>query len=308
VGGGQAPKLVDPPRHREPTLLVRAKCDVGHPVAFADQARETKPAVRPPHDRFVAPIGAEVPLRLLPPEEGLDGPRAWSAACRCSQLAIKCRHISILPARGRQASYACHMESQLDPDSLERRVMGALEAARRRAGLTVDEMVRRLRPALRLPEVGLGKAARHNWYDWRRRPHSIPAVALVAAAELAGVPVDRLLGADAQPDEARVAAASIADLQRRIKELESALKEREHPAVEQGAYLSQKEPSGGRFDALSARLSRLELRLDELGELVEELRREVAQYHVELMDLSRSRPIVAPQRSDALSSRSPAHG
>jgi len=63
---------------------------------------------------------------------------------------------------------------------------------------------------------------------------------------------------------------------------------------------------------LPARIDRLEAELhrarSELQGQIEELRREVAQYHVELMDLSSSRPIVAPQRSDAPSSRSPAHG
>jgi hypothetical protein len=106
----------------------------------------------------------------------------------------------------------------LDPDLLERQVMNALETARRRAGLTAEEMARRLRPALRLSEVGPDKVARHNWYDWRRRPHSIPAVALVAAAELAGVSVDRLLGAGGQPDEA---VAGLADLRQRVAQLEA---------------------------------------------------------------------------------------
>lgn len=111
------------------------------------------------------------------------------------------------------------------PEEWEGLVVRALEVARRRAGLTVDEMVRRLRPVVRLPELTAGRAARHNWYDWRRRPHSIPAVALLAAAELAGVSVDRLLGKAASevipPEAAKVGVARVESLERRVAILEA---------------------------------------------------------------------------------------
>ncbi len=87
--------------------------------------------------------------------------------------------------------------------------------------MTVDAMVRELRPALRLPEVS-DRPIRWTWYDWRRRPRSIPAVALLAAAELANTTVDTLLSETIRPSsEGRLARMEreLAEQQRLIDEL-----------------------------------------------------------------------------------------
>ncbi len=101
------------------------------------------------------------------------------------------------------------------PEVVEDQVSRAMEVARRRAGLTTEEMARRLRPVLRLPDMPRHKQARSNWYGWRQNPRSIPAVALVAAARLAGTTVDALLS-DATPGPA---AGRIAELEREVAEL-----------------------------------------------------------------------------------------
>jgi hypothetical protein len=101
-------------------------------------------------------------------------------------------------------------------DVVEDRVARAMETGRKRAGLTVEQMVRRLRPVLRLPEAEEDKRVGQTWYDWRHRPRSIPAVALVAAAEIARTSLDVLLSETSQPSsEGRVAR-----LERRVAELE----------------------------------------------------------------------------------------
>jgi hypothetical protein len=101
------------------------------------------------------------------------------------------------------------------PEVVEDQVSRAMEVARRRAGLTTEEMARRLRPVLRLPDMPRHKQARSNWYGWRQNPRSIPAVALVAAARLAGTTVDALLS-DATPVPA---AGRLTDLEREVAEL-----------------------------------------------------------------------------------------
>src|SRR5215467_29347 len=117
------------------------------------------------------------------------------------------------------------MPERVDPDDLERRAAQALEVARRRAGLSVEAMVRSLRPALRLPDLEPGKAGRHNWYDWRRRPHSIPAVALLAAAQIAGLPLDLLLSDSNAPPHAQ--SDRLESLERQVAELSRRLEQRE---------------------------------------------------------------------------------
>ncbi len=113
--------------------------------------------------------------------------------------------------------------TDLLPDLLEGQVARAMETARRRSGLTVEAMARRLRPALRLPDVPPErKEVRNNWYAWRRNPRAIPAVALVAAAKLAGTSVDALLSESAEPSaEGRLARLEreMAEQQRVIDEL-----------------------------------------------------------------------------------------
>jgi hypothetical protein len=117
----------------------------------------------------------------------------------------------------------------LRPELLEDQVARAMEVARKRAGLTVETMARRLRPALRLPAVPPEKTeVRNNWYAWRRRPRAIPAVALLAAARLAGTSVDALLSESTQPiSEGRLARLEreVADQQRLINELRRAVDE-----------------------------------------------------------------------------------
>ncbi len=103
----------------------------------------------------------------------------------------------------------------LRPEVVEDQVSRAMEVARRRAGLTAEEIARRLRPSLRLPEMPPGKQARSNWYGWRQNPRSIPAVALVSAARLAGTTVDALLS-DSSPGPA---AGRVAELEREVAEL-----------------------------------------------------------------------------------------
>ncbi len=97
----------------------------------------------------------------------------------------------------------------MEAEELERQVLAALERARSEAGLTVEEMSRRLRPAVRMEDVEGEKRARHLWYAWRRSPRAIPATALLAAAEAAGTSVADLL---MEPDAA-------SDLQRQIEDL-----------------------------------------------------------------------------------------
>ena len=118
-----------------------------------------------------------------------------------------------------------HMPEPVDPDELEGRAAQALEVARRRAGLSVEEMVRSLRPALRLPDLEPGKAGRHNWYDWRRRPHSIPAVALLAAAQIAGLPLAVLLSESGAPSQSQ--SGRLQSLERQVAELTRRLEQRE---------------------------------------------------------------------------------
>jgi hypothetical protein len=120
---------------------------------------------------------------------------------------------------------------ELPAEIVEAQVARAMEAARRRAGLTVEAMVRRLRPTLRLPDVPPEKReVRNNWYAWRERPRSIPAVALVAAARLAGTSVDALL-TETPPDlapEGRLARLEreVAEQQRIIEQLQKGFEAR----------------------------------------------------------------------------------
>ena len=116
-----------------------------------------------------------------------------------------------------------HDDADLRPEHLEDQVARAMEVARKRTGLTVEAMARRLRPALRLPDVPPEKKeVRNNWYAWRRSPRAIPAIALVAAARLARTTVDALLSDSATPSsEGRLARLEreVAEQQRVIDQL-----------------------------------------------------------------------------------------
>lgn len=106
-------------------------------------------------------------------------------------------------------------EPDLAPEAFEAQVARAMETARRRSGLTVTDMARRLRRPLRLPEVPPEKKdIRNTWYAWRQNPRSIPAVALLAAAALAGDSVDDLLQEVLQPS----AEGRLAKLEREVAE------------------------------------------------------------------------------------------
>jgi len=75
-----------------------------------------------------------------------------------------------------------------DRIALEATIARALEIARARCGMTQEEMVRALSPYQSRP-------SRHQqrWHDWVNRPRSLSSVALVAAARMAGYPLDELL-------------------------------------------------------------------------------------------------------------------
>lgn len=134
------------------------------------------------------------------------------------------------------------LRGDLQPDVLEGRVARALEVARRRSGMTVDAIVRELRPALRLPEVS-DRPIRWTWYDWRKKPRSIPAVALLAAAELANTTVDALLSETTRPSsEGRLARLEreLAEQQRVIDQLRQAIDQSraDPPSVDQDQHRS----------------------------------------------------------------------
>jgi hypothetical protein len=87
---------------------------------------------------------------------------------------------------------------QDDRAELERLVLAAMEVARERTGLDREAWARRLRPALRLPAATPEQKVRNNWYAWRAKPWTVPAVALLAAGRVAGMPLESLIGAAAQ--------------------------------------------------------------------------------------------------------------
>jgi hypothetical protein len=107
-------------------------------------------------------------------------------------------------------------------------VARALEIARRRVGLTQEEMVQALSPYQSRP-------AKHQqrWHDWVNRPSSVSSLALIAAATMAHISLEDLLaGADSVPPpsasswmeefEDRVArlereSASMMDITRRLQ-------------------------------------------------------------------------------------------
>jgi hypothetical protein len=88
--------------------------------------------------------------------------------------------------------------NQEDRAQLEALVSEAMEIARQRTGLTAEAWARRLRPALHLPDATPEMKVRNNWYSWRSKPWTVPAVALLAAARVAEVPLDELVAAAAQ--------------------------------------------------------------------------------------------------------------
>jgi hypothetical protein len=108
-------------------------------------------------------------------------------------------------------------------------VARALEIARRRLGLTQEEMVQALSPYQSRP-------AKHQqrWHDWINRPTSVSSLALIAAATMARISLeDLLIGADAVPPASRLSwmeevddriarlereSASIMDITRRLQE------------------------------------------------------------------------------------------
>jgi hypothetical protein len=122
-------------------------------------------------------------------------------------------------------------KSSIPPDrsDLEGTVARALEMARRRLGLTQEEMVQALSPYQSRP-------AKHQqrWHDWVNRPTSVSSLALIAAATMARISLeDLLMGADAMPPASRLSwmeeiddriarlereSASMMDITRRLQE------------------------------------------------------------------------------------------
>jgi hypothetical protein len=133
---------------------------------------------------------------------------------------------------------------QEDRAQLERLVGAAMEIARERTGLTREDWVRRLRPALRLPDATPEMKLRNNWYAWRSKPWTVPAVLLLAAASAAGMTLEALLAA---------AAESLADAPQRTGF------QRDLPAA----------PSA------EGRLARLEREVAEQQRVIDELREEI---------------------------------
>jgi len=113
-----------------------------------------------------------------------------------------------------------------DPDARQQRVALAIKLARKRYG-TMRRFSDDLRAAMGWPSLSMAAV-----YAWESGATKVPAVALVAAAELARVPVDQLLG-NAERGAAEVAdpAAAGADalahkvgrLENRVKVLERRL-------------------------------------------------------------------------------------
>ena len=112
-----------------------------------------------------------------------------------------------------------------NPKALGETVRKALEVARERAGLNVDDMVQSLVGY----QARTTSGRRSTWYDWRRRPDTIGAVALMRAAEIAGTDLCGLLeevtlsrgerGEVAQlRQEVAEMRASMEELQRRVSE------------------------------------------------------------------------------------------
>jgi len=137
-----------------------------------------------------------------------------------------------------------------------------MERARTRAGLTVEAMVRRLRPALRMPPVPPGKGVRQNWYDWRQNPRSLPAVALVAAAKLAGLPIDSLLS-DTQVSPGHQA-SRLESLERQVADLTRRLEQRE----QQDQTVTATRPTQDTVDSLERTIGELEGELYGVGRLI----------------------------------------
>jgi hypothetical protein len=133
---------------------------------------------------------------------------------------------------------------QEDRAELERLVGAAMEVARERTGLDREAWARRLRPALHLPPPTPEQKLRNNWYAWRAKPWSIPAVALLAAGRVAEIPLDALVSAAAQ----------------RLAEEED---------QRQGGQRVAMEPSA------EGRLARLEREVAEQQRVIEELREEL---------------------------------
>lgn len=166
------------------------------------------------------------------------------------------------------------MAGQLEPELLEDEVTRALDLGRQRAGLSVDEVVRALRPVLRMPDVEPTKSARHNWYDWRRRPQSVPAVALLAIAKLAGTSLDSLLESETVIREAE---PQLARLQAELDGLHQILAEAGITESHEGrprAAESEAESThtvSGRLARLEHQLANLAQKQDYLARLVDSL-------------------------------------
>jgi hypothetical protein len=135
---------------------------------------------------------------------------------------------------------------------------------------------------------------RQNWYDWRQNPRSLPAVALLAAAKLAGLSLDSLVSDSASLPDAQ--ATRLESLERQVAELTQRLERRER----QDLGASATGPARLHADAVIAELSELgavgrqlgrqwETAVDEeedsLG-LTEVLKRRVGRLEARLLEVS----------------------
>jgi hypothetical protein len=110
-----------------------------------------------------------------------------------------------------------------------------------------------------MPPVPPDKGVRQNWYDWRQNPRSLPAVALVAAAKLAGLPIDSLLSASpASPDRQ---ASRLESLERQVADLTRRLEQRE----QQDHVASTTEPTPVSVDTSERMVVELEEKLYSVG-------------------------------------------
>jgi hypothetical protein len=112
-------------------------------------------------------------------------------------------------------------EAVPDRTMLEGHVAGALDIARRRCGMTQEEMVRALSPFQSRPAK---RAHPQRWHDWISKPSSVSSLALIAAARLANTTVEALLAeagasSGSEPARGESSADAIPDFDRRLREI-----------------------------------------------------------------------------------------
>lgn len=117
-----------------------------------------------------------------------------------------------------------HKEGGSDRESVGREVVEALDRARIKAGLSQAEMVQALSPyqatTERVPPND--RTAYRRWYEWRQHPQRISAMALVAAARIADMSLDELLGQQGIRDLLReIGQPDVRELKVRLEEMQA---------------------------------------------------------------------------------------